>query len=159
MYKIISPPCSFDDFPMVSTFIDEERRRWKANVIRSLFLPFEVDIILNIPLSYNLPEDKLIWVGNSRSEFTMKRAYYIALKMVESAEDGECLIGDARTPLWKKMWHLKIPPKIIIFAWRACINALPTMINLRKKGVNTSGYCPLCGQEIETIIHSIIMCD
>lgn len=112
MYKTISPPYSFDDFPMVSTLINEQTRRWKANVIRSLFLPFEADIILNIPLSYILPEDKLIWVGNSKGEFTMKSTYYIALKMAESVEDGECSTGDARTPLWKKMWHLKIPPKL-----------------------------------------------
>ena len=33
------------------------------------FLSFKAETILNIPLSYNLPEDKIIWVGNKRGMF------------------------------------------------------------------------------------------
>ena len=52
-----------------------------------------------MPLSYNLPEDKIIWVGNNRGDFTVKSAYYIALKVIETNEEGECSQGDARAPL------------------------------------------------------------
>ena len=52
-----------------------------------------------------------------KGEFTVKSAYYIALSLVETEECGECLSGDQRTPLWRKIWHLKIPEKIRIFAW------------------------------------------
>ncbi|XP_030922977.1 uncharacterized protein LOC115949847 [Quercus lobata] len=117
---------------MVSSVIDSENRRWNAELIRSLFLPFEANTILNIPLSYNLPEDKVIWIGNRKGEFTVRSAYYIALKVIESDEVGESSYGDFRTPLWRKIWHLKIPAKIRIFAWRACMNALPTKLNLNK---------------------------
>ena len=40
----------------------------------ALFFPFKVDMILKIPLSFNLPEDKLIWVANKKGEFTVKSA-------------------------------------------------------------------------------------
>ena len=53
---------------MVSDLIDEDSKRWKVDTLKSLFLPFEVERILNIPLSYSLPEDKIIWVGNKRGE-------------------------------------------------------------------------------------------
>ena len=66
---------------MVSALIDVETRRWKVDLVRSLFLPFEAKTILNMPLSYNPPKDKIIWVGNRRGEFTVKSAYYIALKV------------------------------------------------------------------------------
>ena len=56
-YKVISPSHLFDDFPMVSAPIDVETRRWKVDLVRSLFLPFEAKTILNMPLSYNLPKD------------------------------------------------------------------------------------------------------
>ena len=59
-YKVISPPRLFDGFPMVSNLIDKDTRRWKADLVRTLFLPFEVNTILNIPFSYNIPEDKII---------------------------------------------------------------------------------------------------
>ncbi|KAL0009246.1 hypothetical protein SO802_010748 [Lithocarpus litseifolius] len=145
--------------PMVSALIDTETRRWNADLVRSLFFPFEANTIINMPLSYNLPEDKIIWVGNKRGEFTVKSAYYIALKVVETNEDGECSRGDARAPLWKRMWHLKILTKIRIFAWRACMNALPTRVNLHRRGVNLDVVCPMCDWEAESIAHSLLLCN
>ena len=86
-YKVISPlPQNFDNFPMVSTLIDFDSRRWKVNLVKSLFLPFEARAILITPISYNLPSDKIIWVGNNRGVFTVKSAYYVALSLVESPE-------------------------------------------------------------------------
>ena len=66
---------------MVSSLIDKETKWWKPNVVRTLFLPFEADTILKIPLSQRLPEDTLIWIGNKRGVFTVKNAYYIAAKL------------------------------------------------------------------------------
>ena len=70
-----------------------------------------MDTILSIPLSYNLPKDKLIWVGNRRGDFTIKNAYYITLNVVDSFEEWESSSEDIRT------------------LSRVCINVLPTMIN------------------------------
>ena len=100
---------------MVSALIDEGSKRWKVDALKALFLPFEVETILNIPLSYNLPKDKLIWVGNNKGEFSVKSAYYIALNVINLAGSGECSHGDPRIPLWKRIWQLKIPLKIRIF--------------------------------------------
>ena len=57
------PPKSFNDYPRVSAQIDRDTRRWKGDVVRSLFLPFEARTILNIPPSPSLPEDQIIWGG------------------------------------------------------------------------------------------------
>ena len=157
-YKVISPLQPFNDFPMVSDLIDEDSKRWKVDTLKSLFLPFEVETILNIPLSYRLLEDKIIWVGNKRGEFSVKSAYYVALTVINPSDRGECSHCDPRTPLWKRIWLLKIPPKIRIFTWKACVNALPTMSNLRKRGVSTDGLCPVCGLEDETILHALCSC-
>ena len=154
-YKVISPSWLFDDFPMVSALIDEETKRWKFDTLKSLFLPFEVETILNIPLSYSLPEDKIIWVGNKRGEFLVKSAYYVALTMINSLDGGESSHEDPRIPFWKWIWQLKIPPKIRIFFWKVCANALPTLLNLRKRGVDTDGMCPMCGLEVESIYHAL----
>ena len=144
---------------MVSTLIDCDSRRWKVDLVKSLSLPFEARTILNIPISYNLPEDKIIWVGNNRGVFTVKSAYYVALNIVKSFEEGECSYNDPREFLWKKLWHLHIPSKIKIFAWRACVDALPIMVNLQKRGIGDCDLCPCCGVESETLFHSIINCE
>ena len=102
---------------MVSSLIDDDTKRWKAGLIRATFLPFEAETILSIPLSYSLPDDSIVWIGNKRGFFSVKSAYYVVLPVVEKAVAGENSSRDFRTPLWKKMWQLKIPLKVKIFAW------------------------------------------
>ena len=68
-------------------------------MIRATFLPFEADSILKIPLSYNLLEDKIIWIGNSCGDFTVKSAYHIAYNLLESKVKEECLNGDPCKPV------------------------------------------------------------
>ena len=75
---------------MVSSFIDDDTKWWKADVVYSLFLPFEANTILLIPLSYNLLKDSLIWIGNKHGTFIVKSAYHIALSMVIPLDEGEC---------------------------------------------------------------------
>ena len=41
-YKVISPTRPFYDFLMVSALIDTETRSWKADLVRSLFLPLKL---------------------------------------------------------------------------------------------------------------------
>lgn len=106
-YKVIAPHRLFDDFLMVLALIDHKSRMWKVELIRAMFLPFEANTILNMPLSYNLLEDKLIWTGNRKGDFTVKSAYYIALSLVEAEEKSESSSSYPRNPLWKKIWHLK----------------------------------------------------
>lgn len=155
-YKIISPQLPYDDFSMVSTLIDRDTKRWNADLVRSIFLPFEANAVLNIPLSHNLPDGKIIQVGNKKCEFTVKSVYYIAIEVIKAADEGESSTSDPRTALWKKLCHLNIPTKIRICAWRMCMDGLPTMVNLQKRGVNGCELCPSCGEEPELVLHSLV---
>ena len=158
-YKVISHPQNFNDYPMVSSLIDDDSKCWKVDLVRELFLPFEAETILNIPLSFSLLNDKIIWVGNKRGEFFVKNVYHIAVNIVHSQVVGESSLGDVRAPLWRKLWHLNLPTKIRIFAWRACMNALPTMQNLQLSGVVVEEFCPLCNHSSESTSHALIHCE
>ena len=158
-YKVCSPLQDIGDFPMVSLLIDEETRHWKVGMVKRFFLPFEAETILNIPLNYNLPEDSIIWLGNKRGVFTVRNAYYVALPIVENSEEGECSSGDSRTRLWKKVWQLKLPVKVRIFAWKACMDGLPTKLKLAKRGLNVGVECPLCEKAVESSSHALIYCN
>ena len=63
--------------PMVSALIDQDMMSWRRDRLERIFLPFEVETILNIPISYHVQDDQLIWVGNKSGVFTVKSAYYI----------------------------------------------------------------------------------
>ena len=39
------------------------------------------------------------------------------------------------------------------------MDALPTMVNLQKRGIGVSDLCPCCGVGSETPFHSIINCE
>ena len=115
-FKVISRPREFGDFPMVSSLINQETKWWKPNVVRTLFLPFEADTILKIPLSQSLQMDSLIWIGNKKGLFIVKSAYFIAAKLQTDKDLGESSSGDSNSIIWKKLWKLKLPPKVKIFS-------------------------------------------
>ena len=121
-------------------------------------MPFEADSILEIPISYNLPDDQLIWLGNKKGSFSVKSAYYIEMRVVDADSNGESTTEHSQPPFWKKIWHLNSPPKVRIFAWRVCKNGLPTMLALQCSGLNTSGFCLLCDREMESIQHALLLC-
>ena len=83
-YKVISPPKDFGDFPMILALIDIDTRRWRKDRLDNIFLPFEVETILNIPISYHIPKDSIIWVGNKKGIFFVKSAYYVARQVLNS---------------------------------------------------------------------------
>ncbi|XP_030940050.1 uncharacterized protein LOC115964974 [Quercus lobata] len=128
-------------------------------MVWSIFFPFEASTILNIPINYNLLEDSLIWIGNKWEVFTIKSAYHIASSLVDSNEEGECSSPDSKTSLWKQIWCLEIPQKLKIFAWRSCVNGLPTLLNLSHKGIHCSSFCPICDKALESTTHALLLYD
>ena len=114
---------------MVSTLIDRDTKRWKANLVKSLFLPFEANIVLNIPLNHNLPNDKIIWVGNKKGEFTMKSAYYIAIQVIEVAKEG-------RSKPFLQYWA-GLPPAVL---------SLSILSKRVETGPTVTHFDPACAQ-------------
>ena len=53
----------------------------------------------------------------------------------------------------------KAPEKIKIFSWHASVNGLPVLTNMAAKGIQTSCVCPICDEELESLIHALISCD
>lgn len=159
MFKVISPPSDFGDFPMVLSLIDEDTKWWKADVVNSLFLSFKASTILSIPLTYNLPKDILIWIGNKSGTFTVKSTYHIASSIVKPSDEGECSSSNSSSQLWKRIWHQKVPPKLKVFVWRLCVNGLPTMQNLSHRGINCSSFCPIYDKAVEIIAYALFHCD
>ena len=67
---------------MVAQLIDNEVSTWKAKFIREVFLPHEVDIILSIPLSPQIPEDSKVWAWSKNGLFTVRSVYGVSLKLL-----------------------------------------------------------------------------
>ena len=62
----------------------------------------------------------------------------------EQADLGSSSDNSNMTSLWKVLCSLQIPNKAKHFAWRACKNILPTLSNLKRRGIVENDLCEEC---------------
>ena len=60
--------------------------------------------------------------------------------------------------IWKRLWSLKIPCKIINFLWKICTNCLPVRTELHKTIFGISPLCHFCDEANETVEHLFLLC-
>lgn len=53
---------------------------------------------------------------------------------------------------------MKIPPKVKDLIWHACIECLPTMVQLNLKHVPVLRGYPCCRVGEETVLHCLVQC-
>ena len=156
-YQVISPRTLLPEDATVNVLIDADHGTWRSDLVRELFLNFEADIILSIPLSTCMPRDKLVWAATPNGKFTMKSAYWLALVM-KRAENESTSGPSGQQQLWRSIWSVDVPNKIKNFSWRACQNILPTKANLFQRKVISSEVCEHRDQGRETISHVLLHC-
>ena len=66
---------------MVADLIDSSTARWKNEVIDSLFIDHEANLIKSIPLSSALSLNKLVWAKTNNGKFTVGSAYELAVTL------------------------------------------------------------------------------
>lgn len=59
----------------VGALIDPIRKDWNKDLRSQLFLPFEIDCIVSIPLSNRFPEDRLCWDLEKDDIYLVRSAY------------------------------------------------------------------------------------
>jgi hypothetical protein len=140
---------SFLNIPLkVADLIDEDTRRWNLAVLIELFDANSVGAILKIVLPHTPKPDKLIWVLNSKGNFTVQSALQASLV--------PCVVDPGIT--WKALWKLNMHDRLKIFIWRVASGILPTKMNLvQKLGVGNS-LCPLCLNADESLDHLFFKC-
>ncbi|KAK9725541.1 hypothetical protein RND81_05G152000 [Saponaria officinalis] len=82
--KVLSPRNGADDSMLVADLWNSGGSRWDCQKVRSLFLPFEQECILNIRISNTRPEDAWYWAYEKDGSYSVKSAY----KLI-STEDSE----------------------------------------------------------------------
>lgn len=59
---------------------------------------------------------------------------------------------------WRKIWKLRLPPKVRIFMWKASRDFLPTEVNLLAHHIPIRGACSLCNFHYASTTHCLIFC-
>ncbi|KAL2905726.1 hypothetical protein RDABS01_004436, partial [Bienertia sinuspersici] len=129
---------------------------WNVDLVNNLFLPFERERIIAIPLSDRRPVDVVCWDIEKNGLYSVSSAYRLIFGDGEAA--GCSLEGDSGKQLWNMIWHSPMLPRIKIFMWRACRDALPTKAGLGMRIPSMQRKCDICGASEETILHSLLSC-
>ena len=80
-HMVRSPPQGLARETKVQALIDHNRRCWNVQLVRQCFNSAQAEEILNIPLSQNEIEDKLIWGSTRSGVFTVRTATMIARRL------------------------------------------------------------------------------
>ncbi|KAK6156676.1 hypothetical protein DH2020_010924 [Rehmannia glutinosa] len=132
----------------------------KHRLIRTLFPNHIADSILSIPLNISRHKDSWYWLHNKNGKFSVKSAYHTIMHTPSLSDDFEDpgSTSSGPRPVWKKLWKLKIPARILHFTWRILTNSLPTPENLIRRHLPCDPLCPLCKSADVTTIHLFFLC-
>ncbi|KAL0433659.1 UNVERIFIED_CONTAM: hypothetical protein Slati_2700200, partial [Sesamum latifolium] len=59
---------------------------------------------------------------------------------------------------WSFILDIRAAPKVLLFAWKCCRGALPTISNLRRRVLKFDSVCVLCDQQEDDIMHVLAEC-
>ncbi|XP_075658905.1 uncharacterized protein LOC142628749 [Castanea sativa] len=83
---VSSPTLFMPEDMKVGELINKEEASWKTDAVDALFLPFESEAIKAIPISSNLPEDKLIWAWSTNGFFFSKKCILDSISDVDTCD-------------------------------------------------------------------------
>ncbi|KAH9730036.1 reverse transcriptase domain-containing protein [Citrus sinensis] len=124
------------------------QRRWDYDLIADVFNSRDAALILQVPLSVRQDDDCWYWLADPKGQFTVRSCYNLL--------NSEANVTSSR--VWKRLWGLEVPGKVKHFFWRALMNVLPTVDNLRPRKVEVSPICPICNAENESVLHCLVEC-
>ncbi|KAF7823302.1 ribonuclease H [Senna tora] len=144
----------------VCELIDEDTHGWDIIKLWALFDANICEKILSIPPSRVCQSDVWAWSGEANGSFTVKSCYKMAM---EESWDQTLLTPnlfcEVPTSFWKSMWRLPILPRFKVLMWRVCLEIIPTIEALEKRGMEIKDKCPWCSAEDETGYHVLIECE
>lgn len=132
----------------VSNLLVPGEKRWDVEVLQDIFETRDIDLIQRIPLPLEDRNDSWFWLLDDKGEFTVRSCY----RWLQGEFQG------AGSSIWKKIWELNLPSKVIHFLWRVCKGCLPTCYALMLRYVNIDAICPWCHSQVESDIHVLFTC-
>ena len=125
----------------VADLINQADATWKADTVRQLYNKNTADLILGIPLpKFQSSQDLFIWPHSIFGHYQVKTAYALLHKDQTQALHAP-RPGPILTPkLWKILWKLKLPNKLLTFTWKLLHHALPVKDVLNTGAFNVQQY-------------------
>ena len=110
---------------------------------------------LELYVEWSLKQDKIVWHYSTNGKFQVKKAYTILLN-----ENLPSHLNSPTIPpkVWKTLWKVPLPQKILLFVWKVLHSALPVRNTLIHRGINCFDTCPFCQKDGESLDHLFLNC-
>jgi hypothetical protein len=131
---------------------------WNVSLIDSIFLPFERDLIKQLPLTQEPMEDHIMWPHATNGCYTVKLGYNV-LKFWQDNSNSGSTNTNPHNKIWKRIWTLPTIPRHKSLLWRVINNSIPVRSALSHRGIHCPIICPICYQKEETISHLFMECN
>ena len=155
--KVVSPRIDTQINKICDLFLPNSKV-WNADLINTMFYPWEASLITSTTLGEGEENDTLVWPLTPNGVYSVRTAYRLQENGV-SQENPSSSSTDAATTVWKGVWKIHAPYKIRHFVWRALKDSLPIKPNLRIRNIMVDEACSLCEDGRETILHSLWYCE
>lgn len=150
-FRTMSPSIS-NRGALVADFITRSGE-WDAAKLGSNMCPEDVEVIMKIPLSKVNMQDVWIWHYDKEGNYSVKSGYKLYMNL---SFCGASPSDNRQSKVWKRLWQLKIPPKIRLFLWKAFQNCILTKANLIQRGMDVVPLCPVYSKKAETGVHALL---
>ncbi|XP_074305989.1 uncharacterized protein LOC141641217 [Silene latifolia] len=154
--RIISPCLPGNEGLHVSDLLRDDGREWDAEKAAQLLLPFEVDRVKNLRISPNRQRDIWFWGRERDGMYTVRSAYkMLAGEVGDMASSSD---WERSRWLWNRMWKVSVWPRVKLFFWQMCSEALATRANIAARIGGEFSMCPFCSSCIESSLHLFMGC-
>jgi hypothetical protein len=146
----------------VNELIDPSTGQWDVAMVQQTFHPDDVQTILAIPVGGDF-DDYIAWHFDKKGVFTVKSAYKVQIDKASSRQGTgqgvsvQNLVMGNSFP-WNKIWSMKCPNKVKVFAWRLAHNSMPLKREIQSRGMDIDTCCPVCWRMDEDAGHMLLKC-
>ncbi|XP_074299929.1 uncharacterized protein LOC141631111 [Silene latifolia] len=149
--RIVSPCFWVNSTMRVAELMVTGGGAWCEDRLGTYLLPFEVERVRNIRLSEESHEDTWYWAAEKDGEYSVRSAYKLLVGM--ESDTSEPSTWERSKWIWNNLWKVQVWPRIKLFFWQLCNDALATKVNLSFRVGREDVLCPLCQCQIESSIH------
>ncbi|KAE8666664.1 Protein NRT1/ PTR FAMILY 2.7 [Hibiscus syriacus] len=132
----------------VAEFMIPGCARWDADKVIGVLRTADAEKVLKTLIA-PVRGDRILWNHHGSGFYSAKSGYNWLMM-----RSSPTLVVDG---IWNRIARARALPKIRIFGWRICHDAIPVGAKLVQANIG-DGLCPLCNLELETIMHAIKDC-
>lgn len=122
-------------------------------MIRKLYQGPISEEILQIPISkFAQMEDKLVYKFSNSGNYKVNKAYFMLHQSLSPSSQDQRTYG-IQNSVWRLLWKVKLPMKVLNFIWKILHDSLPFFEGLKSRGIKTTSICLMCNEEEESVNH------